>query len=117
MTALALVDIDRRAIEAARRNVEDPRATFAWTDLRDPGAVPERLDFVAMNPPFHDGGAEDRALGQVFVRRAAAALRPGGTLWLTANAHLPYEAVLAESFRQVTHRVSERGYKVFEAKK
>ncbi|RVU18026.1 class I SAM-dependent methyltransferase [Methylobacterium oryzihabitans] len=117
VTALALVDIDRRAVEAARRNVEDPRASFAWADLREAGAVPERLDFVVMNPPFHDGGAEDRALGQGFVRRAAASLRPGGTLWLTANAHLPYEAVLDESFRQVTPRASERGYKVFEAKK
>ncbi|WP_298964507.1 class I SAM-dependent methyltransferase [uncultured Methylobacterium sp.] len=117
VTLLTLVDIDRRAVEAARRNVEDPRATFVWADLRDAAAVPERLDFVVMNPPFHDGGAEDRALGQGFVRRAAASLRPGGTLWLTANAHLPYEAVLAEAFRQVTPRASERGYKVFEAKK
>ncbi|MEH3146899.1 MAG: class I SAM-dependent methyltransferase [Methylobacterium frigidaeris] len=117
VTGLALVDIDRRAVDAARRNVEDPRASFAWADLREAGAVPDRLDFVVMNPPFHDGGAEDRALGQGFVRAAAAALRPGGALWLTANTHLPYEAVLAEAFRQVTPRATGKGYKVFEARK
>ncbi|MGF3021734.1 class I SAM-dependent methyltransferase [Methylobacterium aquaticum] len=117
VTALALVDIDRRAVAAARRNVADPRATIAWADARDAGSVPGRLDFVVMNPPFHDGGAEDRALGQAFIRRAAAALRPGGTLWLTANTHLPYEATLGEVFREVTQRAAAHGYKIHEARK
>ncbi|TGD95727.1 class I SAM-dependent methyltransferase [Methylobacterium nonmethylotrophicum] len=117
VTALALVDNDRRAVAAARRNVEDPRASFAWKDARATDAVPERLDFVVMNPPFHDGGAEDRALGQAFIRRAAAALRPGGTLWLTANTHLPYEATLGEVFREVTPRAAANGYKIHEARK
>ncbi|WP_163545134.1 methyltransferase, partial [Klebsiella pneumoniae] len=63
------------------------------------------LDFVVMNPPFHDGGAEDKALGQAFVRRAADLLKPRGTCWLVANRHLPYEAVLAPLFKTVTMRV------------
>ncbi|QRE75841.1 class I SAM-dependent methyltransferase [Methylobacterium aquaticum] len=117
VTALALVDNDRRAVEASRRNVDDPRVTVTWADARDAGAVPERLDFVVMNPPFHDGGAEDRTLGQAFIRRAAAALRPGGTLWLTANTHLPYEATLGEVFKEVTQRASGHGYKIHEARK
>ncbi|GJD62195.1 Ribosomal RNA small subunit methyltransferase C [Methylobacterium frigidaeris] len=117
VTGLALIDIDRRAVAAARRNVGDPRVTIAWGDARAADAVPDRLDFVVMNPPFHDGGAEDRALGQAFIRRAAAALRPGGTLWLTANAHLPYEATLAEVFREVTQRAAAHGYKIHEARK
>lgn len=114
---LLLVDIDRRAVEMARRNVADPRARFAWADLRGPVADLARLDFVVMNPPFHDGGAEDRALGQGFIARAAEALRPGGALWLTANAHLPYERALAEQFGSVTLRASEGGYKVYEARR
>ncbi len=117
VTGLALVDNDRRAVAAARRNVEDPRVTLRWADARAADAVPDRLDFVVMNPPFHDGGAEDRALGQAFIRRAAAALRPGGTLWLTANTHLPYEATLAEVFREVTQRAAAQGYKIHEARK
>ena len=117
VTALTLIDIDRRAVEMARRNVADPRATVRWADLRatDPGL--SRLDFVVTNPPFHDGGAEDQALGKGFIARAAEALRPGGTLWLTANAHLPYEVTLREAFRDVTLRASAGGYKVFEARK
>ena len=101
VTALALVDIDRRAIEAARRNVDDPRARFLQADLREPAPSLSNLDFVVMNPPFHDGGEEDRGLGQAFVRRAAASLRRGGLLRLVANIGLPYEATLADAFDQL----------------
>lgn len=112
---LTLIDIDRRPIEAARRNLDDPRTELRWADLRDPGLALRDLDFVVMNPPFHDGGAEDKALGQMFIRRAADALRPGGTCWLTANRHLPYEGVMRPLFSQMTLRVEARGYKVYEA--
>ena len=113
--ALSLIDLDRRAIEAARRNVTDPRADFRWADLRRSGSAPTGFDFVVMNPPFHDGGAEDRALGQRFIEQAAASLRKGGTLWLTANRHLPYEETLERHFGRVRVVVEEDGYKVFEA--
>ena len=116
VTSLRLVDLDRRAIEAARRNVVDPRVTFEWADARtldDTGT----LEFVVMNPPFHDGGAEDRRLGQAFVRKAAGLLKKGGTLWLVANRHLPYEAELASAFKRVTPVTDGGGYKLFEATK
>lgn len=117
VTELVMIDIDRRAVEAARQNIEDPRASFHWADVRQAGAALSGLDFVVMNPPFHDGGAEDRALGQAFIRGAAAALRTGGTLWITANRHLPYEAVLAEAFKTLRPVADSGGYKVYEARK
>lgn len=117
LVTLTLIDIDRRAVEAARRNVQDPRAALRWADLRDPDPTLSKLDFVVTNPPFHSDGAEDRNLGQTFIRRAAAALRTGGKLWLTANRHLPYEAVLKPLFKRVTPVVEASGYKVYEAQK
>jgi 16S rRNA (guanine1207-N2)-methyltransferase len=116
VTQLDLVDLDRRAIAAARRNVEDPRAVFHWADAR---VAPELsgLNFVVMNPPFHEHGVEDRELGQSFVRRAHQILRPGGTVWLVANRHLPYEAVLRELFRRVTPHGEGAGFKICEALK
>ena len=47
----------------------------------------------------------------------SGALRHGGALWLTANAHLPYERVLGEAFAEVTLRASANGYKVYEARR
>ncbi len=116
VAGLRLVDLDRRAIEAARRNVEDPRATFEWADARtlvDDGD----LDFVVSNPPFHDGGAEDPRLGQAFIRKAAGLLKKGGVLWLVANRHLPYEAELDAAFKRVRPVADQGGYKLFEAVK
>ena len=116
VTSLRLIDLDRRAVEAARRNVDDPRASFDWADARTVEAGGD-LDFVVMNPPFHDGGAEDRRLGQAFIRQAAAMLKKGGVLWLVANRHLPYEADITAAFKRSRPVADKGGYKVIEAVK
>ena len=117
VASLAMIDIDRRAVEMARRNVGEARASAHWADLRGSEPALTGLDFVVTNPPFHDGGAEDQALGKAFIARAAAALRNGGTLYLVANAHLPYEAPMRAAFKTVNLTVTEGGYKLFEARK
>ncbi len=117
VTAMTLIDIDRRAVEAAERNVVDRRATFLWGDLRTDLVPRASLDFVVMNPPFHDSGVEDRSLGQMLIERAAAALAPGGQCWLTANRHLPYEGSLAKLFGRVRLVDDAKGYKIFAAEK
>lgn len=116
VTHVDLVDIDRRAIAAARRNVSDPRAAFHWADVRRLTDLGD-LDFVVMNPPFHDGGREDKALGQAFVQQSHRVLRDGGKAWLVANLHLPYESVLVAAFSSVALRASSGGFKVYEATK
>ena len=115
VTAIRVVENDRRAVEAARRNLTDPRASVEWADVRD---LPEGgdLQFVIMNPPFHAAGTEDRRLGAAFIQKAAGLLRRGGVLWMVANRHLPYEAELAAAFRQVKP-IDAAGYKLFEAVK
>ncbi len=115
VTQIDLIDIDARAIAAARRNVTDPRATFHWADVRRSTPL-KNLDFVVMNPPFHDGGLEDKALGQAFVQQAQRVLRPGGAAWLVANRHLPYETTLATDFASVALRAERDGFKVYEAR-
>jgi 16S rRNA (guanine1207-N2)-methyltransferase len=114
---ISLVDIDRRAIDTARRNVIDRRADFAWCDVRQGMHDIRDLDFVVMNPPFHDGGAEDRTLGEAFIRRAASLLKPGGTCWLVANRHLPYETHLKTLFSKAHQIEQGDGFKIYEARR
>ena len=93
--------------ETSRRLAEKLRTLEAAGDL----------DFVVSNPPFHDGGAEDRRLGQAFIRKAAELLHKGSVLWCVANRHLPYEAELNAAFKRVRMVADAGGYKLFEAVK
>jgi 16S rRNA (guanine1207-N2)-methyltransferase len=115
--SLACVDIDRRAINAARKNLPDARAQFLWADIRGSELPLQSLDFVVMNPPFHDTGIEDKSLGQAFVTRAAALLKTGGALWCVANRHLPYEALFASHFTRAETIADAEGYKIIRAEK
>ncbi len=117
VTALTCVDIDRRAVACARHNLDDPRLMILQADLRRMDEDLSGLDFVVMNPPFHDGGREDRDLGVAFVETAARCLRRGGSCWLVANRHLPYEAALGRLFASVAVKADTGGYKVIEARK
>lgn len=116
VTKLKMVDLDRRAIRAARENIQDERAKVWWSDARTLEAGGDK-DFVVSNPPFHDGGAEDRRLGQAFIRKAAELLKKGGVAWIVANRHLPYEAELNAAFKRVRLVADSGGYKLFEAVK
>lgn len=114
VTELTLIDIDRRAVDSARRNVADPRARFLHADART--APLEGLDFVVMNPPFHEQGREATALGAAFIQTAARMLRKGGTCYMVANAMLPYEAPLDSAFKRTTLLSRAGGYKVYEGR-
>ncbi len=114
---LVLVDIDRRALDAADRNINDARARTVWADVRSPTLPCQDLDFIVSNPPFHDSGVEDKTIGQMFLTRSAAMLKRGGALWLVANRHLPYELTLRALFKQVDVVSDENGFKIFKAVK
>ena len=113
---LAMFEADHVALEAARANV--PQAEAHWHDVAlEPIRGP--YDSVVMNPPFHAGsGGRGRAsrpgLGQSFIERAGAILRPGGRLLMVANRNLPYERTLAERFRSWSPLADEGGFKVLE---
>ena len=101
----------------AEHNLGDERAKVVWADLRRPLEGLADFDFVVMNPPFHDGGAEDKALGVAFIAAASQMLSKRGVCWLVANRHLPYEAALTAAFSSVTVKGDGGGYKIFEARK
>ena len=115
--SLDLYEADYESLEAARKNVvADIPVDFFWHDLlAEP--VARRYDAILMNPPFHTGRAAEPAIGQGMIRAAAAALKPGGRLFLVANRQLPYERILAALFASAQEIASNRTFKVFAAKR
>lgn len=109
-----LIEADHAALESARDNVTDPRAQFLWADARDV-RLTDPVNGVIMNPPFHDGREADPRLGAAFIATAARLLTGAGRLWMVANRHLPYEAVLREHFGQVSEIGGDGRFKIFEA--
>jgi 16S rRNA (guanine1207-N2)-methyltransferase len=116
VTGVDLVEAEFDALEAARRNIDDPRARFLWEDAAvfAPG---KRYDAILCNPPFHTSRKSDPALGQMFLRTAARLLKPSGVLGLVANRHLPYEHTLAECFGEALPITEAQGYKIFHGRK
>lgn len=118
--AMDLYEAEARALELARLNLAGVAGPthpvvlrFLWQDVCAGLAAP--YDFIVSNPPFHQGRAEQPDLGRAFIASAAAALQPGGRLWLVANRHLPYEAALARGFASVRVVRIDDGFKVIEA--
>lgn len=111
---LHLVEADATALDCARRNVADPRARFHWADALD-FRLPEPVNGVVMNPPFHEGRAADPRLGAGFIRAAAGLLTGAGRLWMVANRHLPYEQVLRDCFADVAEIGGDSRFKILTA--
>ena len=111
--ALALANANLASVPDASRRVT---VHLHWQDVVV--GVAERFDAIVCNPPFHALGRGDRPdLGRAFIAAAAAALNPGGRLWLVANRHLPYEEALGTGFGQVRTVAQQGGFKVIEAVK
>lgn len=100
VASLDLVEAENTALDCARQNITDPRASFHWADatVYRPSAP---VGAVVCNPPFHTARDADPAVGIAFLVAAHRMLSGSGVLYLVANRHLPYDRVLATLFREV----------------
>ncbi len=114
IAALDLIEADHAMLEAAKINVDDPRASFHWADAArfSPDAP---YDVVICNPPFHTGRRADPQLGRAFIQIAARLLTPRGRFIMVANRHLPYEDTLKTTFANGAMLGELEGYKIYEA--
>ena len=114
---------NQRALDCAKLNLtksntnEKTSIEYHWTDITKDVPHQRPFDTVIMNPPFHEAHENSFTLGKTFIKQAANILKPGGTLYLVANIHLPYEQTLIEHFR--SHRLlkEEKGFKIFLARR
>lgn len=118
IAAMICIDADARALEACRKTVTESHPNrvveYCWIDLSQPVNIAS-VDTVIMNPPFHAEKIQAITLGQSFIKNAATMLKAGGSLWVVANAHLPYEPTLREHFKTVEKCHEAHGFKVIHA--
>ena len=107
-----LVEDNAIALDCAKRNVSDARAQFHWADALT-WAASDAVQTIIMNPPFHKSRSAEPSLGIDFIKSAARLLKPGGRVYLVANAHLPYETTLEQSFNKVELLARTTRFKVF----
>ncbi len=116
---LTCLDADYRSVELCRKNLGgfEVNKEFAWTDLTNTNHDLRNLDFIVMNPPFHEGRSADTSIGKGFIDSAYQALKRGGRLFIVANNHLPYDYILEDKFFKCQKLYEGKGFKVFEALK
>lgn len=118
LRSIDLFEASARALALSCHNLREatPPLRGHWCDV---GAGLELsddpFDVVLSNPPFHEGARGLPEIGQAFIRSAARLLRPNGQAWIVANAHLPYESVLAECFTRTDCVAAARGFKLLRA--
>ena len=116
---LHLVDVERLALDCARLNLEpfkDTRLHYHWLDASSE-TLPDKLDWIILNPPFHRGREQAIELGQKIIAAACGVLKPGGKLYLVANVHLPYEGILKAHLKTFRQQDIRDGFKLIGGRK
>ncbi len=114
---LHMVDAEGLALENAGKNVAfSDKVELHHLDAAEE-ALPENLDWIVCNPPFHSGQSRDVDLGKTIVSRACDSLKQGGELYMVANRQLPYENILKEKLQEVEIIAAGHGFKVIRGKK
>jgi len=111
-----LVDSDANAIACATRNLAHaPHVSIRthWLDATvEP--IPQEMDWIVLNPPFHAGKAHDIDLGKSIIHAACDSLKQSGRLFIVANRKLPYESVLAARLKTTKRLYEGEGFKILE---
>jgi 16S rRNA (guanine1207-N2)-methyltransferase len=114
-----LLEAEYRALACAKANlVSYPSCEFHWVDITKPeGRMVKGLDWIVMNPPFHEGNTADTALGLSFIDTASSMLKVGGKLFLVANVFLGYESTISRLFKTAEKVLVQDGFKVIHAER
>lgn len=110
---LHAIDADYNALECAKENLKEFDVEYHWEDLTC--FKLSNLDWIIMNPPFHEGKKTDSDIGKKFIENAAKSLKKNGILYMVANAYLPYEKMIDTYFSHKEKVKEQDGFKIFKA--
>ena len=116
-TTVYAVDVNERALDAARANAAD-LGLAGRVIASHPDAVPADREFdeIWSNPPIRVGKEELHAILGRWLPRLA----PGGTAWLVAGRHLGGDSLqrwLTEQGWDVTRHASQQGFRVLRVRR
>jgi 16S rRNA (guanine1207-N2)-methyltransferase len=115
-----LADVDRRAVDCAKRNASRlglaDRCRVLWWDAVSEPSPTDRCDLVLLNPPFHSGVPVDLQPARAIFETIDTALVAGGRALIVANRTLPWEHDLRKIgiLRQIDDRL---GFKILELRR
>ncbi len=75
------------------------------------------FDLIVSNPPIHTGVKTDNRLSIRLLESVHEHIRPGGSLIMVANVHLPYENWLSQIFERCIESTTNGNYKIMVAEK
>lgn len=93
-----LVDTHALALESARRTLRENQLEGQVYPSDGLAEAKGPFRAIVTNPPFHAGVKTDYRATLGMIRDARAHLKPGGELWLVANAFLPYPELIQDVF-------------------
>lgn len=109
-----LYEAEHLALDCARLNLAaHPQCQYHWCDVTTLKSNP-LYNTIITNPPVHNLHDNDVGLGINFVTQALRMLAPKGQLYLVANRHLPYEALLKGYHMQTLAQTG--AYKIIHAR-
>lgn len=112
------VDVSGFAVEATRRTLAANQLTGRVLESDVFAALEgERFDIIVSNPPFHQEREVSYGPSATLIAQAAQHLTPRGTLWLVANAFLPYPDLLERAFGGFETLADNRRFKVYRSQR
>ncbi len=98
ITKLTLFENNYSAYLASKKNIDDKRATFRWTSLKNIKKLKPRFDHVICNPPFHSGKLKDIDLLRSFVFYCSRLIKHQGSVWMVFVSGVYVESDLKQYF-------------------
>ena len=114
--AIIATDDSALAVSAARMNAEDNNIKLDVRHGNVLSAVPESLDLVVCNPPFHDGHKQLTSIAEEMFRQSRERLSQNGRMLVVANRHLPYTKTLKRLFRQTSLISDDRRFNIYDCR-
>ncbi len=112
-----MVDINRFAVEATKKNIIKNRINNASVFLATDNKInkEDKYDLIVSNPPFHIGKRVNYQTTNRFFKKAKGLLNNKGKLIIVANQFIPYEEEVEKHFSKTRVIFRNREYKVVEA--